>query len=149
MFEIIETDILAEAYESLMERLCDVCDTFTFAVLPKKMMGQKQTLHTLLESLEPYLKKIEYTNGTRANLFQAHISVPNYYYHFNKESLRLIVDAADSLFYWQQPLLPEDISFLRKDKEYFTMNAHEGYAMLFAEDRYVLELGGTKWSRTN
>ncbi|MFP7494294.1 hypothetical protein SFC66_10945 [Terribacillus saccharophilus] len=149
MFDIHEKDMTAAAYKKIAVRLCDRCDTFTFAVLPKKMMGQKPMLHQLLGRLQPYLQKMEYTNGTRANSFQAHISVPNYHYHFNKESLQLILDAADSFFHWQQPLLPEDISFLKKDEEYFTVNAHEGYAMLFAEDRYLLELGGTKWSRAN
>ncbi|MFS0562333.1 hypothetical protein AB1K91_16460 [Terribacillus sp. 179-K 1B1 HS] len=149
MFEIMETDTSAKEYKPLMERLCDACDTFTFAVLPKKMMGQKQSLHKLLDSLEPHLQKIEYTNGTRANLFHAHISVANYYYLINKESAHLITKAADSLFHWQQPKLPEDLSFLKKEKEYLVTNGHEGYAMLFAEDIHVLGLGGTKWSRSN
>lgn len=147
MYELKETDLTKEAYKQLLDRLFDICDTVSFAVLPKKLMGQKQTLHKLLEELEPYLQGVDFMNGTRANLFAAHISVPNYYYHTCPESKQVIIGAADSLFHWQQPALPEDISFLKKGEEYFVINAHEGYAMLFAEDKQLIELGGTKWSR--
>jgi hypothetical protein len=147
MYELKETDLTKEAYIQLLERLFDRCDTVSFAVLPKKMMGQKQTLHRLLQELEPYLQGIVYDNGTRANLFDANVSVPNYYYRICPESKQLIMQAAENLFYWKQPELPEDLSFMRKEEEYFVTNAHEGYAMLFADDKQLIELGGTLWSR--
>lgn len=147
MYELKETDLTKEAYRQLLERLLDVCDTVSFAVLPKKMMGQKQTLHRLLQDLEPYLQETVLDNGTRANLFDAHISVPNYYYRICTGSKQVILKAANSLFSWQQPALPEDLSFLKMGEEYLVTNAHEGYAMLFAEDEQLIELGGTKWSR--
>jgi len=148
MYELKETDLTQEAYRQLLNRLFDICDTVSFAVLPKKMMGQKQTLHSLLQELEPYLREVVHMNGTRTNSFDSHISVPNYYYRTCPASKQVIMRAADSLFHWQQPSLPEDLSFLRKGEEYFVTNAHEGYAMLFAEDKHLLELGGTKWSRS-
>ncbi|WP_366249104.1 hypothetical protein [Terribacillus aidingensis] len=79
MYQLKETDLSKEAYRQMLERLFDVCDTVSFAVLPKKMMGQKQTLHRLLQDLEPYLQETVLDNGTKANLFDAHISVSNYY----------------------------------------------------------------------
>jgi hypothetical protein len=149
MYEIVETDLNAEVYKPLVNRLCEICDTFTFAVLPKQMMGKPSaTLCRILADLEPYLKEIVHTNGTRANLFDSHVSVPNYEYHLCKESQEVLLRAAESIFHWQQPTLPEDLSFLKKGKEYFVTNAHEGYAMLFGEDRYLAELRGTKWNKT-
>jgi hypothetical protein len=62
----------------------------------------------------------------------------------------VLLRAAVSIFHWRQSALPEDLSLLKKGKEYFVTNAHEGYAMLFAEDedRYIAELRGTKWNKT-
>jgi hypothetical protein len=31
MYELMEADLAAEANEPLLNRLCDICDTFTFA----------------------------------------------------------------------------------------------------------------------
>ncbi|PAD21263.1 hypothetical protein [Terribacillus saccharophilus] len=147
MYELKETDLTAEAYRQLLERLFDICDSVCFAVLPKKMMGQKQTLHRMLQELEPYLREVVYDNGTRCNLFDDHVTVTNYYYRICPESKQTIMQTAENLFHWQQPALPEDLSFMRKGEEYFVTNAHEGYAMLFAEDEQLIELGGTRWKK--
>lgn len=149
MFEILETDIAAGTYKPMVERLCDVCDTFTFAVLPKRMMGQTESLRRLLTELDPYLKEVVHANGTCANLFEPHISAANHHYHICEQSRRVILGAADDLFAWQQPELPEDLSFLKKEKEYFVTNAHEGYAMLFEVDSHLLELRGSRWIKTD
>lgn len=121
MYELKETDMTKAAYIQLLERLFDRCDTVSFAVIPKKMMGQK-----LMQDLEPYLQEIVYDIGIRASLFSAKISVPNYYYRICPASKQLIMQAAVNLFYWQQLELPEDLSFWRKGEEYFVTNAQEG-----------------------
>lgn len=36
MYELEETDLTQEAYRQLLDRLFDICDTVSFAVLPKK-----------------------------------------------------------------------------------------------------------------
>ncbi|PAE16240.1 hypothetical protein CHH91_11490 [Virgibacillus sp. 7505] len=103
MYELKETDLTKEAYRQLMERLLDACDTVSFAVLPKKMKGQKQTLHRLLQDLEPYLQETVLDNGTRANLFDANKSVPNYYYRICTGSKQVILKSANSLSLGSSP----------------------------------------------
>ncbi len=39
MYELKETDLTQEAYRQVLDRLFDICDTVSFAMLPKKMYG--------------------------------------------------------------------------------------------------------------
>jgi hypothetical protein len=62
-----------------------------------------------------------------------------YYYRVNEDSKRLIKEAANSLYSWIPPDLPDDLTFYKQGKPWLTNTAHEEQSSIETEDEGEIE----------
>lgn len=118
-----------ESYRALVDAALDYCDTLL--LVAQKHLGLAPSAADLMRRLEPFLlaksQESEWPgttllDSTKATLFR---------YRFNRDSARMLNEAADRLFSWSQPELPEDLSLIRPDGAPFLITiAHERNAYL-------------------
>jgi Leucine-rich repeat (LRR) protein len=117
-----------EAYRSLIDYAVKKCTKFVLVEV--KDISSSSNVKKVLTALEPYI-----INKIRSNKWPGTRSGSNnnlvYTYEFNEKSARILKEAANSLFSWAQPNLPEDLSFITEDgKEWLVNIAHEKIATL-------------------
>lgn len=121
-------DVRDEAYGKLLDYGMKRCSRFVLAV--RDDMSFSKNGKGLLDKLEPFLVEKERSDrwpGTRILGENAWV----YCYRCCSEAVCLLKRYANSLFQWQQPELPEDLSFITEDGEDWLINtAHESLAFL-------------------
>ena len=58
-----------------------------------------------------------------------------YYFKSTTKAKRTILAATDSLFNWCSPYLPDDLCFLKDDKEWLITTSHERLCYITAENK--------------
>ncbi|MFH0070360.1 hypothetical protein [Peribacillus sp. NPDC056705] len=51
----------------------------------------------------------------------------------------IILDATNSLYDWEYPQLPEDLSFFKNGKEWLATNSHEQECYILTEDKNEID----------
>lgn len=108
-------------YKILLEEMLIKADSFSLVVrdtLELKGSGKK-----ILDKLNPFLLKEDHVSkwpGTELLMGKAKY----YSYSLNNRSIEILSEI-NSLFDWQQPEFPEDLTFYRKDKIIFVSISHE------------------------
>jgi len=112
--DVVGRPIVGELYESLLR--CTAASATAIGVIVRsdkiELSGRAKDL---LRALDPYVIRVESVvewPGTR--LVGGRTSL-HHLYRLTPESLGLILRAADDLFAWVNPDLPEDLHFLRAD----------------------------------
>ncbi|MTK11301.1 MAG: leucine-rich repeat domain-containing protein, partial [Clostridiaceae bacterium] len=127
MIEIYD-DPRDQAYRSLIDYAVKKCTKFVLVEV--KSISYSNNAKKVLSELEPYLIsriKLDRWPGTISGSDDNLV----YTYDLNEKSARILKEAANSLFSWMQPNLPEDLSFITKDgKEWLVNTAHEKMAGL-------------------
>jgi hypothetical protein len=112
-------------YQQLIELAFNFCDTFHLVI--RRDMGKIRELKKFLSNpkIESSLierKKDSEWASTTLDGKKAYI----YYYNTkNPETKNFIIDSANSLFSWQQPDFPEDLSFFKDGKVWMSTSSHE------------------------
>lgn len=109
----------------------------SMALLVVQTMALEQSGHKVLARLAPFLEdKVESSEWPGTKLYGRTASV--FQYHFETESAEILAGAADGLYDWLQPSLPEDLCLLRADGVPWLVSiAHEkdGYLELSQDER--------------
>lgn len=117
-----------DAYRALIDYAVKKCTKFILVEV--KCISSSNNVKKVLNALEPYL-----INKIKSDRWPGTISGSDdnlvYTYEFNEKSAKILKEAANSLFSWIQPNLPEDLSFITEDdKEWLVNTAHENMASL-------------------
>ncbi|AET68294.1 hypothetical protein Desor_2754 [Desulfosporosinus orientis DSM 765] len=132
---VLLNEPIGEDYRSLIQFAFDVCDTFLF--IKHSQRSYNQSFDKVVRELESdfiYCKEQNQWPGT--------ISVPTamvYYFHTSEKSKGIIKNITDSLFNWNAPNLPDDLCFLKGDKQWLVNTSHERLCDIITESESELE----------
>jgi hypothetical protein len=114
----------------------DYCDAFLVALTKMELFPRGEEL---LTRFEPFLVERRETNEYPAgSLPWGTITVQTY--RLERASLDLLLGAADRLFDWQEPELPNDLCLMRDDHAWLTTMASDGEAVLTLEEAELMDL---------
>lgn len=130
-----------EAYGKLIDYAVGRCSQFVLVV--QDDLGFSENGEKVLTALEPHL--MEKTRSDRwpgTRIFDKTAWVC--YYRCSEKAAEVLKEAANSLFSWQQPALPEDLSFLTEDGTPWLVNtAHESWAGINGEPEEAISLSNS------
>ncbi len=124
-----------ENYKKLIEYAFEVCDEFLF--IKHSQLSYFQSFDIITEELkEAFICCREQTEwpGT--------ISVPSamvYYFKCTEKSKEIIIKLTNSLFDWCAPYFPDDLCFLKNNKEWLITTAHEHISFIETNNNEEIE----------
>jgi|WetSurMetagenome_2_1015567.scaffolds.fasta_scaffold47570_2 hypothetical protein len=140
---IVTNEPQNQTYQDLLDLAFEICDEFILVVGPHAVINDNARL--LLSKLETSLIKIQKQNEWPGTLTWGP-PAKVYYYGVNEESKKIIKEAANSLYSWIPPDLPDDLTFYKQGKPWLTNTAHEEQSSIETEDeqeiRRVLAIKG-------
>ena len=132
---IILNEPKGENYKELIQLAFDKCDIFLF--IKHSQLTYYQSFDTLLGEL-----KDDFICDKEQSEWPGTLSVPTatvYYFRTSEKSREIIKNITDSLFNWQAPYLPDDLCFLRNNKEWLVTTAHAQYCHILTENQFEIE----------
>lgn len=110
-----------EKYKKLIDYAFKVCDRFLF-IEHSQLHYSSTSDHIMNELIEAFIECKE------QNQWPGTISVPKamvYYFKNTAKAKEVVLAAADSLFSWCSPNLPDDLCFLKGNREWLVTTSHE------------------------
>lgn len=132
---IILNEPKGENYKELIQLAFDKYDIFLF--IKHSQLAYYQSFDTLLGEL-----KDDFICNKEQSEWPGTLSVPTatvYYFRTSEKSREIIKNITDSLFNWQAPYLPDDLCFLRNNKEWLVTTAHAQYCHILTENQFEIE----------
>lgn len=123
-----------EVYRELIDALCTDSDQFYF-ITRKELRYNPQ----ILAQFEPYIIKTYQTKEWANTLTRGPAAIV-YVMASNPETSQLLQQAADSLYDWVAPNLPEDLTFLKNNFAWFTCTTHERFGGFSIRSDYYKHL---------
>jgi hypothetical protein len=126
-------------YRQLLEFGIDYCSSFQLVV--RDTIDFAESAQIVLERMMPFLVSKSAEAGWRGTkLLSGTADV--YTFGLTKETARVLIDAAPTLYAWRQPRLPEDLCLVRADGDAFLVTiSHErdGYLLLSSDEKALLD----------
>lgn len=132
-YEIVENPS-GDTYRHLIQMLCQHSDRFYF-ITRKELKYNKK----ILKQFNPFIIE-KYKTKEWANTITLGPAATVYVIDVNEDTCRLLQNLAQSLYAWQAPELPEDLTFIKNDFEWFTCTTHEEFAMFSIRSEFYLNL---------
>jgi len=124
-----------ENYKKLIEYAFEVCDEFLF--IKHSQLSYFQSFDIITEELkETFIccKEQREWPGT--------ISLPSamvYYFKCTQKSKEIIINLTNALFDWCAPYFPDDLCFLKNNKEWLITTAHEHICFIETDNNEEIE----------
>jgi len=119
----ITIELQGDLYRRLLDYAVQECTLALLVVRPSLHLNA--TGERVLHLLAGYLKEKAESSVWPGTELLSEVALV-YRYHIGPGSVEVLKDAADSLYSWQQPYLPEDLCLLRTDQEPWLVSiAHE------------------------
>ena len=132
-WELIENPT-GETYRDLIKLLCDYSDTFYF-VTRKELKYDPE----ILAMFEPFVIET-YQTKEWANTETKGPAATVYVIEANRDTCKLLQQAAKSLYDWVAPNLPEDLTFKKNDFAWFSCTTHEEFGGFSIRSDYYRKL---------
>lgn len=136
-----------ETYRELIKVLCEHSDKFYF--ITRKELKYDSAI---LELFKPYLFE-SYKTKKWANTETLGAAATVYVIEANQDTCSLLQQLATSLYDWVAPNLPEDLTFIKNNFEWFSCTTHEefgGFTIRSDYYRNVLhQIPGLKVEKVN
>ena len=134
---IIKNNLERDKYFEFLKISFQISNFFsisTFKSVHKKDL--KDSYFNFLNDVKPYMVTAEnfvklpqhYERGQKINI-----------YHLNHVTKNSIQNAADSLYAWTLPTLPEDLSFFKNQKVWFNSITHAKIATIISCDECLIK----------
>lgn len=128
-----------EVYGRLILFALQYCDRFQFVV--PHHIKQNKAVQDKLKKFENFQTLVtEKSEWPGTKLFSGTATV--YQYKLNKESIRLLISCAKSLYSWTQPDSPEDLCLLRTDHTPWLVTIgyeRDGYFEITSKEKEEIE----------
>lgn len=134
----LHNDVTGDAYQSFIEAACKKSAKFHLVI--RKEVAVAQSAKAILKKLEPSLiQKVEKSEWASTILDGETAYV--YYYHTDDVAKEVLQQAVSSLYAWQQPNFPEDLSFFRDNgADWLATSSREQNCHLTLEPQEAKEL---------
>src|SRR5690606_17037426 len=121
-------------YRRLIKVLCDHSDKFYFVT-------RKELKYNLdiLTQFRPYILET-YKTKKWANTITKGPAATVYVIEANPDTCELLQKSASSLYDWVAPNLPEDLTFLKNNFEWFSCTTHEEFGGFSIRSEYYRKL---------
>ena len=123
-----------EMYKKLIEVLCKHSDTFYFVTRKELKYNQR-----ILDQFKPYFIE-RYQTQEWANTITRSPAATVYVIESNPETMKILQESANALYDWVAPNLPEDLTFLKNNFEWFTCTTHEEFGGFSIRSQYYKNL---------
>jgi hypothetical protein len=110
-----------ETYQQLIKVLCDNSDKFYFITRQELSYNP-----TILLKFKPYILQ-SYKTNKWANTITKGPRATVYVIEANSNTCRLLQQSANKLYDWVSPELPEDLTFIKNNFEWFSCTSHEEF----------------------
>lgn len=134
----LHKDVTGEAYRSLIEAACNKSAKFHLVI--RKELAVAPSAKAVLKQLAPSLiRKVEKSEWASTMLDGSTAYV--YYYRADDHAKNVLKEAVQSLYSWEQPYFPEDLSFFRANGiDWLATSSHERHCHLTLEPHEAKEL---------
>ncbi|APB84258.1 stage III sporulation protein AH [Bacillus amyloliquefaciens] len=143
---IIDHNPKDQLYSELIDLAFEICDEFHLVL--RKDMGSLKSFDPLLKKLESSLKVMKEQSEWASTILGDNQKAKVYYYYTDENAKNILKESANSLYSWEQPHLPEDLSFFKDGKEWLVTCSHEEESYIDTEDdkeiQRILSIPGLK-----
>ncbi|MEC3608532.1 stage III sporulation protein AH [Bacillus glycinifermentans] len=129
---IIDHNPKGHLYSKLVDLAFEICDEFHLVL--RKDMGSLKSFDPLLKKLESSLKEMKEQSEWASTILGGNQTAKVYYYYTDENAKNILKESANSLYDWEQPHLPEDLSFFKDGKEWLITCSHEEESYIDTED---------------
>lgn len=143
---IIESNPRDRVYDELINLAFELCDEFHLVL--RKDLGPLEKNDPVLDQLINSLKEMKEQSEWASTILGEGQTAFVYYYSTDDHAKEVVKKVANSLYDWEQPFLPDDLSFFKKGKVWLVNIAHEKESYIKTEDQdeiqKVLNIKGIK-----
>lgn len=125
----LKADPSNHAYERLLQEAFAVCDSFQL-ILRSDMGVTYKNYQPVLDALQPSFLMQKKQSEWASTILGGNQTVEVYYYQTDRNALTVLKKFANSLYSWEHPELPEDLSFFQKGKEWLVTSSHEQWCVI-------------------
>jgi ribosomal protein L10 len=125
-----------EIYRKLIKVLCNNSDKLYFVTREELKYNQE-----ILEQFKPYTIE-SYKTKEWANTMAKGPAATVYVVESSAETCRLLQQFANTLYDWVAPKLPEDLTFIKNNFEWFSCTTHEEFGGFSIRSDYYRNLMG-------
>lgn len=135
---LIQKDPCGSTYRDLIDVCFDVCDQFHFVL--RKDMGDLKSFDSFLDQIDVALITMKEESEWASTILGDGQTAKVYYYHTKDENVkRIIKEAVRSLYEWEMPNYPEDLSFFKDGEVWLSTSSHERECYVFPNDQAEAE----------
>lgn len=134
---VITQNPTGKTYKNLLDFAFDYCDEFQLVV--RKRMGSLRQIEPVLASLENSLISVKEQSSWAGTQLGGSQKARVYRYRTDASIKKTLKSIANSFYDWQQPDLPEDLSFFKKGKPFLVCTAHEHDSYFLTDSSYFIE----------
>ncbi|HFK1461056.1 stage III sporulation protein AH [Bacillus cereus] len=130
---IIDSNPKDQVYVDLLDLAFETCDTFHLVL--RKDMGSLDSYDPILKKLELSLIKMRELSEWSSTILGDNQTAKVYFYHANTHAKKILKELSNSLYSWEQPDLPEDLSFFKKGEKWLVSCSHEQESFINTHDK--------------
>lgn len=137
MFDLEIKNIEGKKYHEFIDLVSKYSDKFL--LVERKDMDSSDNLKKVLKNLESSLIEMKEQSEWPSTMLGDGGTAKVYYYNIDNNSKRILKEAANSLFSWEQPDLPEDLCFIKDDNAWVSTSSHEGYCDISSDNKTIID----------
>ncbi|MCT1905452.1 MULTISPECIES: stage III sporulation protein AH [Oceanobacillus] len=127
---VLQKDAKGTTYQDLIDVCFDICDQFHLVL--RKDMGPLKSFDTFLKTIDSALITMKEESEWASTILGDGQTAKVYYYHTKDEKVkRIIKEKVTSLYEWEMPEHPEDLSFFKNGEVWLATTSHEEECYIF------------------
>lgn len=146
----IEKNPKRKVYRELIDVCFEFCDEFQL-VIRTDMGGDVSDYENSLKAFGSSLKVMKKESEWASTMLGDGLTADVYYFEANEHAKLTLKKMAKSLFDWQIPKLPEDLSFFSKGEVWMATSSHENQCVIYPRNEKelskIMSIKGLKVAR--
>lgn len=135
---VLQKNPKGKTYQDLIDVCFEVCDQFHLVL--RKDMGPLKGFDDFLKKIEPALLTMKEESEWASTILGDGQTAFVYYYHTKNDDVKQVIKhAVLSLYDWEMPHFPEDLSFFKGEEVWLSTSSHEGECYLFPNGADAIE----------
>lgn len=133
---LLQKNPSGKTYNDLIDLCFDICDQFHLVL--RKDMGSLKSFDKFLNKIDSALVTMKEESEWASTILDEGQTAKVYYYHTKDENVkRIIKETVNSLYEWEMPNHPEDLSFFKDGEVWLATSSHERECYIFPKGEEV------------